>query len=145
MKNSNEWLEKVTNNKNSVKMQKKVYHKWLIPEFVIRNILGAIIVIRDLYTFFSGILFMKYNGQNGILSNTELLACLLLLATSLPSFYVFMCFQTLQENETNPFYVLFTSKSDVLDTFDKRIWKISIILYILSMGLCIYSMINTKL
>lgn len=139
---NNEWLEKVTSNKNSVKMQKKVYHKWLIPEFVIRNVLGAIIVIRDLYTFFTGILSMKYNEQNGILSNTELLACLLLLATSLPSFYVFMCFQTLQENETNPFYVLFTNKSDVLDTFDKRIWKISIILYALGMGLCICSKLS---
>lgn len=45
MKNSNEWLKSVANNKNSVKMQKKVYHKWLIPEFVIRNVLGSIIVM----------------------------------------------------------------------------------------------------
>lgn len=142
MKNSNEWLKSVANNKNSVKMQKKVYHKWLIPEFVIRNVLGAIIVIRDLYIFFTGILSMKYNEQNGILSNAELCALLLLLATLSLSFYVFMCFQTLQENETNPFYVLFTSKSDVLDTFDKRIWKISIILYVLGVGLCIYSKLS---
>lgn len=139
---NNEWLEKVTSNKNSVKMQKKVYHKWLIPEFVIRNVLGAIIVIRDLYTFSTGILSMKYNEQNGILSNAEFCALLLLLATLSLSLYVFMCFRTLQENETNPFYVLFTSKSDVLDTFDKRIWKISIILYVLGMGLCIYSKLS---